>query len=732
MQHEQTVPIKHSIVTRLLKITFTIYFIVTLTVTTIHMGVEYYHTKNNVIKELKILKKTFEPGLEDTIWTLDLERLDSILKGMLEHPIIIGVKAIDEEGLGRFGAAGTFIDEDGEYIQKDDKGNFKTIEAHQKFFASLFWHGFDLQHINDRGKEIKLGKVIIYSSNSVVLEKVKLGYFFLIVNAIIKTIALWVFFLWVGRVHLAKPLYKFTSSINKLNWNNLAETRIQVNTTGQNEIKLLEDAFNAMITKLHLTLKEFKRSEQEVHALNEKLEQRVIERTAKLTEANQRLKSEESRAKKLLSMNQMIKEPVSQLINYALESSVQHSQSEIGFIVFFDNNEQVQNIHTWSQIDGHTIYKPDDDIGFPDTNSLEWKEIVLNRKNYIENYAQNITFTGSINNTSIPVMRQLMVPIFQDKSLFLIAGAANKTENYSYYDAYQLTLLMQGLVTIMQKKSADSQVLKINKDLEQKTKELESSLYLIQETQNQLVESEKMASLGELVAGVAHEINTPIGIAVTESSFMEYKTSELMKKYKNGIMKRSDLEKYLKNVSEASTGILRNLNRAANLIQNFKQVAVDQSNEQKRLINVNNYLNEILVSMRPKYKRTEHKITVNCPDDIEVTTYPGAFYQVISNLIMNSLIHGFENIDKGEMIFNISIQETNVLIDFSDNGKGIAKELISKIFDPFFTTKRGKGGTGLGLHIVYNLVVQNLGGTISCSSIPDEGCQFLIQIPISM
>jgi len=715
----------------LLKITFTIYFIVTLTVTMIHMGVEYYHTKQNVIKELKILQKTFEPGLEDTIWTLDIERLDSILKGMLEHPVIIGVKVIDEEGQDRFGAAGSFIDKNNLHNQIDDKGNLLIIESHNKFFSSLFWHGFDLIHINDRGKKIKLGKVIIYSSNTVVLEKVKLGYFFLIVNSIIKTIALWVFFLWVGRVQLAKPLFKLTSSIKQLDLNKMDFYRIQINTKGQNELRLLEDAFNNMIEKLQHTLKEYKQSEIKINALNEQLEQRVIERTAKLTEANQRLKAEESRAKRLLSMNQMIKEPVSLLTNYALESIIKQSQSELGYIVFFDHNEQIQSIQICSQEDGHITHKPNDNISFPNIKSPEWKSVALNKKNSIENLVQDVFYTNINSEVSIPIIRHLRTPIFQDKSLFLIAGVANKNENYSYYDEYQLTLLMQGLATIMQKKRADGQILKINKDLEQKTNELQASLALIQKTQNQLVESEKMASLGELVAGVAHEINTPIGIAVTESSFMEYKTSELVKKYKNGKMKRSDLDKYLKNVTEASVGILKNLNRAANLIQNFKQVAVDQSNEQKRRININNYLNEILISMRPKYKRTNHIINVNCPEDIEILTYPGAFYQVISNLIMNSLIHGFENINNGEMSFNISIQESKVLIDYTDNGKGIPSELLSKIFDPFFTTKRGKGGTGLGLHIVYNLVVQNLGGKISCSSKTNEGCQFLIEIPMS-
>jgi len=731
MQKGQTVPLNKSIVTRLLKITFTIYFVVTMTVTLIHMGVEYYHAKTNVMKELKILQKTFAPGLEDAIWTLDLERLDSILKGMLEHPVIIGVKAIDDEDLGVFGAAGTFMDADGEYIQADAQGNYQTIKSHQTIFASLFWHGFELSHVNDLNRHIRLGRVIMYSSNSVVLGKVKLGYFFLILNAIIKTIALWILFLWVGRTHLGNPLSRFTAAIKEIDWRNMSDFRIQVSTGDENEIKLLEDAFNTMITKLHLTMNEFKRAEKEVQGLNEQLEQRVIDRTAKLTEVNLRLKNEESRAKKLLSMSQMIKEPAIDVIRFSLEISIQHSHSDMGFMVFFDPNEKIESIYCWSQLDGHLDGENHTQVMYPNVSAKEFQDIVTNRTNFIDNNVQNIQYVSKENGNEISVVRQLIVPFIQETSLVLLAGVANKNENYTYYDAYQLTLLMQGLVTILQKKEADEQILEINKDLEQKTKALEASLKLVQETQKQLVESEKMASLGELVAGVAHEINTPIGLAVTESSFLEYKTSELAKKYEAKTMKRSDLEKYMKTVTEASVGILRNLNRAANLIQNFKQVAVDQSNEQKRQINVNQYLHEILVSLRPKYKRTSHKISVNCPDNIEITTFPGAFYQVISNLIMNSMIHGFENIDNGEMIFNISVQTPNVIIDYSDNGKGIAADHLSRIFDPFFTTKRGQGGTGLGLHIVYNLVVQNLGGTITCSSEQGKGCQFMMTLPIS-
>jgi len=247
--------------------------------------------------------------------------------------------------------------------------------------------------------------------------------------------------------------------------------------------------------------------------------------------------------------------------------------------------------------------------------------------------------------------------------------------------------------------------------------------------QDHLVQSEKMAALGELVAGVAHEINTPIGIGVTGMSALEERTADIKKIYAEDELTQDDFENYTNTVSEASSTVLSNLHRAAEMVRTFKQVAADQSSEKQRTFKLKEYINDIIFSMRPRLKKTRHMITVDCPDDLVIETYPGALSRIITNLLMNSLIHAFEDNEKGKIIFDIVQKEEGIVFKYSDNGKGIEKDIVNKIFDPFFTTKRGQGGTGLGMHIVYNLVTQTLNGTIECNSKPGKGTVFLISIP---
>jgi signal transduction histidine kinase len=267
------------------------------------------------------------------------------------------------------------------------------------------------------------------------------------------------------------------------------------------------------------------------------------------------------------------------------------------------------------------------------------------------------------------------------------------------------------------------------KDLETVNGQLRLSLETLEKTRDQLVQSEKMAALGELVAGVAHEINTPVGVGVTAASFLDAKTHEVKKIYEAGALKRSELENYLQTVEEVSNSILINMERAAELVSSFKQVAVDQSSENRRQFNLREYIHEILLSLRPRYKKTEHTIEVSCEDDIELNSFPGAFSQILNNLIMNSLVHGFQKIEKGIITVAISRQEKNILFVYRDNGRGMGPEEREKVFDPFYTTMRGKGGTGLGMSIVFNLVTQTLKGGIECESSPGKGVVFIMKFP---
>jgi signal transduction histidine kinase len=281
-------------------------------------------------------------------------------------------------------------------------------------------------------------------------------------------------------------------------------------------------------------------------------------------------------------------------------------------------------------------------------------------------------------------------------------------------------------------KTLEQRVHDRTKALEVTNWDLKVAMERLQLTQNQLIQSEKLVALGGLVAGVSHEINTPVGVSVTAASHLKEKTEEISAAFSNSLMKKSDLEKYLNLANESTEVILSNSRRASELIKSFKQVAVDQSDEQKRSFKVKEYIEQVLLSLKPKLKKTNISIGINCDEGLQINSYAGALSQIVTNLVMNSLIHAFEEGQEGTIIFDIEKQGNNILFTYSDNGKGISKDIIGKIFDPFFTTKRGQGGTGLGLNIVYNIVTQTFGGTIECKSKTGLGTAFNISFPAEL
>lgn len=250
----------------------------------------------------------------------------------------------------------------------------------------------------------------------------------------------------------------------------------------------------------------------------------------------------------------------------------------------------------------------------------------------------------------------------------------------------------------------------------------------LKQTQAELVQSEKMASLGGLVAGVAHEINTPIGVSLTAISVLEEDTVTLISRFQSGDLKKSDLTEFSETASTSARIISANLKRAADLIKSFKQVAVDQSSQDKRRFQMAPYLDEILMTLQPSLKQHNHTITVTCDPELGLDSYPGALAQVITNLIMNSLIHGFEGVENGKINITILDTETDVQIVYADDGCGMDDETRNRVFDPFFTTKRGSGGSGLGMNIVFNLITQTLGGSIQCESSPGKGSSFIFTV----
>lgn len=270
-----------------------------------------------------------------------------------------------------------------------------------------------------------------------------------------------------------------------------------------------------------------------------------------------------------------------------------------------------------------------------------------------------------------------------------------------------------------------------NQELLSMNETLSGALDELQQTQDELIQTGKMAALGRLVAGVAHEVNTPIGVGVTAVSYLTEATQTLRQKYRQGALSRESLEHYLGDAEQSLTILTTNLKRAAHLINSFKKVSVDQSSEQKRLFRVTEYIEEIVLTLHPKLKKTEVEVNIDGSSSIELYGHAGAFAQLLTNLLDNSLVHGYETGQSGKIEISFSIEDSVFRLLYRDDGAGMADAVREHVFDPFFTTKRGQGGTGLGMHIVYNIVTQKFNGRIECRSTIGAGTLFAISLPLS-
>ncbi len=310
----------------------------------------------------------------------------------------------------------------------------------------------------------------------------------------------------------------------------------------------------------------------------------------------------------------------------------------------------------------------------------------------------------------------------------------------AFYEGMNIKYLIGFGHDITPQKQIELEVKQLNDQLEEKVntrtaaltesnKQITETLEQLKRTQLTLVESEKMASLGGLVAGVAHEINTPIGISVTAASFLQEEIDLLKIKLSDNSLTRSYVENLIERISESGRLLNSNLNRAADLVSSFKQVAVDQSSEACYSFKLADNVNQVLTSLKHKLKQVPGQVYVSCPEDLSIYSFPGSFSQIYSNLILNSLIHGFENWQgKCDIYIEIKRQGKTLHIDYRDTGKGIPNEIADRIFDPFVTSKRGSGGSGLGTHIIYNIVKQLLKGDIQYVT-GEQGTHFKIQIP---
>ena len=265
--------------------------------------------------------------------------------------------------------------------------------------------------------------------------------------------------------------------------------------------------------------------------------------------------------------------------------------------------------------------------------------------------------------------------------------------------------------------------------VDERTQELQKALEVLKATQEELVQSEKLSGLGSLVAGIAHELNTPIGNAIVVASSLKEFNNTFIESTKEGV-RRSTLDAYIDQSAQSADSIERNLRRAAELISSFKQVAVDQSSYQRREFELDEVLHELRVTMMPSLSRSRVVLTEECPQAIHMDSHPGPLTQILMNLLSNALVHAFTGHEHRTIEIKGQQIEDKAIITVTDNGQGIAPEHIGKVFDPFFTTRLGQGGSGLGLNIVYNLVTDLLGGDIKVTSELGQGCCFTLTLPL--
>jgi signal transduction histidine kinase len=265
--------------------------------------------------------------------------------------------------------------------------------------------------------------------------------------------------------------------------------------------------------------------------------------------------------------------------------------------------------------------------------------------------------------------------------------------------------------------------------IEQKNSELENIIAELHETQEQLVTSERMAVLGNMVKGVTHELNTPIGLSITRVSHLQKETERLSGMLSNGEMTKTNLVEYFDESNNLSRSVSVSLRKAAELIQSLKSVSVEQHQDKLSTFNLPDNFEDIVYSVRHSLK--EHNIVIrnDIPKELQLQSYPGILYQVYTNLINNSNLHAFEGASEGEILLSTRMLGGQLELTFKDNGKGMTNEVQQRLFEPFFTTKRDKGGTGLGMNIVYTLIIEKLEGKVDVNSELGVGTSYIITLP---
>lgn len=275
----------------------------------------------------------------------------------------------------------------------------------------------------------------------------------------------------------------------------------------------------------------------------------------------------------------------------------------------------------------------------------------------------------------------------------------------------------------------EKNVAKRTAELEAANKELTETLHELKLTQDELIQSEKLTSLGHLVSGLAHEVNTPLGVSVTSASFLSEQLKQLEALLANNQLSRAQVETFIEKSREGASLLQHNLTRASDLVGSLKHIAVEQSSEPHDAIDFMACLREVLQDLSPQLNKSNIEVSLTGPNQLLCATSPGSIAQIMTHFVMNSIQHAFHNESSPAISIQVEVFEEALLLTYTDNGCGMDDETCRQIYDPFFTTSRGQGASGLGMNIVFNLVTKKLGGGIKCFSHPGGGAEFLIRLP---
>ena len=316
-----------------------------------------------------------------------------------------------------------------------------------------------------------------------------------------------------------------------------------------------------------------------------------------------------------------------------------------------------------------------------------------------------------------------------ERQLRLTRADYNDLTNRLLAQVQDLTVAKQALGEL--NLSLESRVIARTADLAQANASLSKTLDELRTTQKELVRTAQLAGLGSMVAGIAHELNTPIGNALTGATAVAESARSIQSRYAQGQLGRKALDEFLQGTQDISELLERNLTRAAERIAQFKRVAVDVGNEERHRFKLMDVITGTMAFLAPKIEGTRYRLTLELDQSIELDSYPGAISQVLNNFVSNALMHAFNGRDIGTMVLRTALCAGDALeITFSDDGNGVCADQLSHLFEPFFTTRFGQGGSGLGLYIVYTQVRDVLGGRVEVNSVPGQGTCFTVTIPL--